>query len=166
MKTYVLCVSKTFPKGHPKQGKRTFFKEGILNGVNGDTTKYEYQHYKIHTIRANANLWKKRIAEVAKGNAVLSLREWEGTPYRSKQIEFLKLTNEHGVGIQDVEMYYNSSHILIAYLDEDDLFGGIKIETLSSNDGLTVSEFYNWFPRTTKTPKFSRVIIHFTPFRY
>lgn len=74
-KTYVLMLSEFFPKTHNKAGMPTEFKEKVLNKK------------KIHTIRANFPLWEKRIKEVQEGRAVLSIRQWTGEPYRSKQVE-------------------------------------------------------------------------------
>lgn len=48
MKTYVLMMSETFPKGHPKAGKATDFLMKI-------------KHYeKIHTIRGNYEFCEKQ----------------------------------------------------------------------------------------------------------
>ena len=66
----------------------TEFKEKVLNKK------------KIHTIRANFPLWEKRIKEVQEGRAVLSIRQWTGEPYRSKQVEIVRLAAEGGVGVQ------------------------------------------------------------------
>lgn len=55
MKTYVLTFSRRFPGTHPRAGEATNFVEKILG------------HEKIHTIRSNFPLWKKRIEEVQKG---------------------------------------------------------------------------------------------------
>ena len=75
MKTYVLIISESYPETHPKTGKKTHFKQQIESGL------------KIHTIRGNYDVWKKRIDEINKGNAYLSVRKWTGKPYCSKQEE-------------------------------------------------------------------------------
>lgn len=36
MKTYVITLSKKFPKGHRKEGKPTFFKEQLQNALLAD----------------------------------------------------------------------------------------------------------------------------------
>lgn len=66
---YIMC-SKTFPAYHPKAGQVTGFRESILSGR------------KIHTLRQSAGNRKT-------GDQV-SLREWDGRPYASKQIEFAR----------------------------------------------------------------------------
>ena len=80
-------LSKTFPKGHLHAGEQTFFKEKL--GIS-----------KLHTIRANYSLWEQRIAEIQAGKGVLSIRQWVGEPYKSKQVEITQLTANEGVGIQ------------------------------------------------------------------
>ena len=83
MKTYVLTVSRNFPKTHKRSGKETWFIEQIQNALHNYketvVTCYD-QNYKetdiviterkIHTIRQNVELWQKRISEIQKGNAI------------------------------------------------------------------------------------------------
>jgi len=88
MKKYVIILSKKFPAFHPKKGQETDFERKFLNKE------------KIHTIRGNYPIWEKRIKEVQEGRAVLSIRKWTGTPYRSKQQELRQLTASDGVGVQ------------------------------------------------------------------
>lgn len=135
-------LSKVFPKGHIRQGEPTEFKYKLLNGE------------KIHTIRSNYELWEKRIKEVQNGEAIISVRQWEDKPYRSKQIEIATFGKDDGVGIE---------HIIVPqYLS---LAGFLsQIADLDHNDGLTKHDWLSWFskaPRNTPLP-----IIHFTPFRY
>lgn len=73
LKTYVITISKKFPGYHPRKGDPTYFSSGIVS------------RRKKHTIRGNYALWKKRFDEIAAGRAKLSLREWIGKPYCSKQ---------------------------------------------------------------------------------
>lgn len=148
MKTYVLILSKVFPKIHKRAGEETEFELKFVFGG-----KLE----KKHTIRANYPLWKKRMAEVQQGKAVLSVRQWTGKPYRSKQVEIARLTAAHGVGIQMLKMI--------------DLFrpatiDGHKVELpdLAANDGLSFNDWYDWFKGYDLREPL--VIIHFTPFRY
>lgn len=148
MKTYVLILSKVFPKTHKRAGEETEFELKFVFGG-----KLE----KKHTIRANYPLWKKRMAEVQQGKAVLSVRQWTGKPYRSKQVEIARLTAAHGVGIQMLKMI--------------DLFrpatiDGHKVELpdLAANDGLSFNDWYDWFKGYDLREPL--VIIHFTPFRY
>lgn len=91
-KIYVITLSKVFPKIHKRKGEPTFFEEKFL------------RKQKLHTIRANYDLWKERIEEIQKGNAVLSVRQWTGMPYRSKQREIACLTDLDGIGLQELKM--------------------------------------------------------------
>lgn len=71
MKTYVITLSKVFPATHPLKGEPTGFREA-------------FRKNKLHTIRANYPLWKKRIAEVQRGSC--SLR---GIMYKTKSNIYL-----------------------------------------------------------------------------
>lgn len=142
MKTYVIMLSKVFPKGHIREGEPTGFKEKLLSGE------------KIHTIRSNYPLWEKRIKEVQEGMALISVRQWEDKPYRSKQIEIALFTKENGVGIEPL---YISSHYPLADVLDDK--PGIE-----TNDGLSVEDWYSWFKEAKRDDNLP--IIHFTPFRY
>lgn len=141
MRTYVIMLSKVFPKGHIREGEPTGFKEKLLSGE------------KIHTIRSNYPLWEKRIKEVQEGTALISVRQWEDKPYRSKQIEIARFTKENGVGIETLclqpigQMDYN--------LD--------TLPGLDSHDGLSREDWLSWFEEAPRQPL---PIIHFTPFRY
>lgn len=145
MKTYVITLSRHFLATHSKAGMPTGFKEKFLNGE------------KKHTIRANYPLWEKRIKEVQEGKAVLSVRQWTGKPYRSKQVEIARLTAKDGVGIQKLEIF--------------DLMRPAKVDgrlvdltDLAHNDGLSFSDWYHWFRGYDLSEPMA--IIHFTKFRY
>lgn len=49
MKTYVLTLSKSFPRTHARAGEPTEFQEKFLSGE------------KTHSIQVHYQLWKKRI---------------------------------------------------------------------------------------------------------
>ncbi len=145
MKTYVLTVSKVFPKTHPRAGQFTGFPEDI------------FLEEKIHTIRANYDFWKKRIDEVTEGKAMLSLRYWSDKPYNSKQITFLDLYKSD-VGIQKIEF---DPHLGI-FIDDYD--SDINLEEIAKNDGLSLKDFKAWFKGYDLSEPMA--IIHFTSFRY
>lgn len=144
MKTYVLIISQTFPKKHLKSGKNTHFFDLI------DSKS------KIHTLRGNYELWKKRFKKIEENKAVLSLRFWSGIPYKSKQIEVKQLAAIDGVGLEKLEW--------------DDSYGAF-IENkhfshafIASNDGLNIDDYKDWiFAKARKEPL---AVIHFTNFRY
>lgn len=124
-------VSKKFLQGHPRAGEPTNFKEMILKGQ------------KIHTARPGKK-WKQYADEINRGEAYLSLREWTGKPYNSKQFEFARC---YKLG---VEKFWPAVDFNVMDMGE-----------FSENDGLTVSEMKNWFP-----VDFSGYIIHFTNMLY
>jgi len=143
MKTYVLTISKYFPAKHPKVGGVTKFFDKI------------YFHEKIHTIRANYELWKKRIDKVNEGSAVISVRQWTGKPYHSKQEEKFQF-KQGEVGIQKIEFTPLGWFI-------DDYDSDVRTYDIAQNDGLLVADFIAWFKNYPDEPM---AIIHFTSFRY
>ncbi len=143
MKCYIITLSKTFLKGHRREGEPTGFKQAYLSGV------------KKHTLRTNIEYWGKIIDEVNAGEAYLSVRQWSGKPYASKQDSEIgrhyKLGKElfeiDPAGVFDIEGKY-----LPMYGEEH----------LSFNDGLHPVDFYSWF---NKYP-LQGIIIHFTDLKY
>ena len=155
MKTYVITLSRHFFANHKRAGEETHFKEKFLLGQG--LTDYDTPSLaKIHTIRANYPLWEKRIKE--DGRAVLSIRQWTGKPYRSKQVEIATLTAENGVGVQKLEFYNNTlglCHIGIVYQRKYEL---------AHYDGLSFEDWEEWFKGYDLSEPMA--IIHFTKFRY
>lgn len=162
MKTYVITLSRQFPKGHKHAGEPTNFYEKFVKGRGDYSCIYrdfwESTPPKLHTIRANYPLWAKRIAEVEKGDACLSIRQWTGKPYRSKQVEIARLTKEDGVGIQEL-MFDDTAP---EYCCTND--GYIPCEDIARNDGLSREDWEDWFKSYDKSQPMA--IIHFTKFRY
>lgn len=168
MKTYVITLSKRFPTGHNRAGDLTFFHEALSNALHNteatltvddaDDTSIKIYERKIHTIRANYPLWAKRIAEVERGEACLSIRQWTGKPYRSKQVEIARLTKEDGIGIQRLEFVSGKlglPRIGIVYQRKNEI---------ALNDGLSFDDWESWFKNYDLTQPMA--IIHFTQFRY
>ena len=145
MKTYVLMVAKKLPAHCSNAGEPTRFKVAM------DFCD------KKHTIRANYDFWKKRIDEVNAGMAMLSVRQWEDKPYRSHQVEFKRC----GLGMGSVDIQKLNWEMLGWFIDECD--SDVTTETIAKNDGLTTSQFFEWFKGY---PKEAMAIIHFTNFRY
>jgi hypothetical protein len=152
-KTFILTISKYFMGNHPKAGQPTLFKEKILSGE------------KIHTIRGNYDRWKMIVDQVNSGEAELSLREWTGKPYRSKQEEFLRLSK---LGVQRLNMYWRTyetginREALFILIEHQKMLLYNKYEHLIKNDGLTTTDFIDWFI----DEEFKGAIIHFTDFKY
>ena len=155
MKTYYLTLSKVFPSTHAKAGMNTCFEEKL-------------RAYKLHTIRANYDFWKKRFEQIAAGKAFLSIRQWVGKPYGkgSTQREIVRLTREDGIGIQELRIVkekLNSLPIYLGYVDGKQ--GDFKFfQKLAANDGLSFNDWFDWFKGYNLSQPMA--IIHFTPFRY
>lgn len=162
MKTYVLTVSRNFPKTHKRAGDRTFFPEMILTALMG----YEKGHglkEKLHTIRANYELWKKREKEIIEGKAILSIRHWSEKPYRSKQVEICKLDK---IGVQQITVkdVDNDGLICSFSFDASTNICHAGVNTIARNDGLSPNDFKEWFKNYDLSEPMA--IIHFTDFRY
>lgn len=168
MKTYVLTVSRVFPKTHARSGEPTNFREKILKGCNqlvdvpGDI--YIDLDPKIHTIRANYHLWKKRIDEVNAGEAILSVRYWSGKPYNSKQLRIAEFDKDSGIGVQKLCFYDDGDgHYSFENPYTADSFD-VDISEVAENDGLSFEDFKEWFRKYDLSKPMA--IIHFTKFRY
>lgn len=156
MKTYVITLSKKFPATHPRKGEPTYFWERFSSP--------SFTRPKLHTIRANFDLWYKRFEKIAAGEACLSVREWTGAPYRSKQKELARLTHEDGIGIQKLQLEVADKLFGKYHAHIDDGCGTASIFELATNDGLSPDDWLDWFKAYDKTKPLA--IIHFTPFRY
>lgn len=169
LKIYVLMISTRFLASHPKAGLQTYFAEKIelepnkikvvANGEDGVLITKR----KIHTIRHNVDLWEKRIKEVQAGKAVISIRQWTGKPYQSKQQEIRKITKEDNPAVEFLRMDLNTEECYVSDRKGHPFTKEIDIEQLAINDGLNVYDFIDWFH--SRKPIYA-AIIHFTPFRY
>lgn len=160
----VLTISKKFFSGHPYAGDATNFATKFLEGS------------KIHTCRENFEYWEKQIAKLRANEGFLSLRQWSGKSYCSKQ-EIVKDIPGAECGVQKLtlrfEYEFTELRNVLAYVDGRliDLF------SLAQNDGLSRNEYINWFrpafdklmkKSTSPNPVFEKeyALIHFTNFRY
>lgn len=150
MKTYVITLSKAFPATHPRKGEPTGFREA-------------FRKTKLHTIRANYDLWSKRFKKIAAGEACLSIRQWVGKPYRksSTQRELARLTREDGIGIQKLRIY---EHEQFPVVYADRYTTPVDWQELATNDGLSLKDWRVWFKDYDLSQPLA--IIHFTSFRY
>lgn len=183
VKTYNIMLSRVFPVTHPKAGQDTDFPLKLeramdcsrceLSGWAGDIKSTDYLkcdnpcfdgYLKLHTIRANYDLWKKRIDEVMAGEAELCLRQWTGKPYRSKTVVIKRLRWYDGVGIQKLTFPFGTlSELYIEDQKRCCVFSGIE-KTLANNDGLSLDDWQAWFAGYDHSKPLA--IIHFTNFRY
>ena len=166
VKTYVLTVSRTFPKYHKRAGQDTLFVEKIACALfcNGDCDECNFKQKKIHTIRANYDLWAKRIEQVQNGEAIISLRYWSGKPYNTKQIEFCQLDKDSSVGVQKLEFYTDRDEVPRLKSPLINNFSEPEIETIAHNDGLSYEDFKELFKIYDISEPMA--IIQFTDFRY
>ena len=158
MKTYVITLSRTFPQTHQRAGEPTFFKDKFHAAITSNDAYWN----KLHTIRANYELWKKRFEQIKSGDACLSIRQWAGKPYASKQVEIATLTKDDGIGLQKLEFYKGCLQQPIHSCGLT-----IKAERLAQNDGLSFADWIGWFSGSANydlSKPFA--IIHFTKFRY
>ncbi len=153
-KKYVITVSRNFPNEHERKGEETKFIESIESKI------------KIHTIRGSFELWKKRFHEIEKGNAYISLRYWSGTPYKSKQIEFKRLTKDDGIGIELLVFDEKLATPFPNIISKEKIYVPriSNVDELASNDGLSSKDFKEWFKGYDLTKPMT--VIHFTKFRY
>lgn len=151
MKTYVLTISKTFPKKLNRSGELTNFDLKIERGQ------------KLHTIRANYELWKKRFIEIDTCKAVLSIRYWTDKPYRSKQIELFRLSKTEGIGLQKI-VKINFDVVYGVAIEKRKHDVPFETNQVASNDGLSLTDFKDWFNGYDLNKPMA--LIHFTDFRY
>ena len=152
MKTYVIILSKVFPVFHHRKGEYTHFKEAFCERNNN-----EYPRPKLHTIRGNYERWAKIIAEVEAGKAQLSIRQWSGLPYRSKQIQLALLSRKDGIGLQ--RLMFDKSRFL-PHVD----YHPVGVGNLANNDGLTLDDWVECFKNYDLSKPLA--VIQFTKFRY
>lgn len=139
-----------FPKVGIVVPKPTGFKKKILSGE------------KRHTIRHSYEFWKKRIDEINAGRAILSVRQWSGRPYNSKQKE-IKQFKQGEVSYQSVAITGQASDVGIQQESGGyKLLSNKKIKTLAENDGVTLKQFQSFFKRGV----LNGIIIHFSKTRY
>jgi hypothetical protein len=158
---YRMPVSVKFPAKHKRSGEPTNFVEKIkasrgLVQLNGFS--------KIHTIRANYDLWAKCFEKINKGEAVLELYYWSGKPYNSKSVTICQLGKDDGIGMQKIE--FDPKEILKPFV-EDVYINNVSFidsELIAKNDGLSLDDFKEWFKGYDISKQMA--IIHFTPFRY
>ncbi|MDR1913377.1 MAG: hypothetical protein LBQ68_02690 [Clostridiales bacterium] len=165
MKTLVITLSKTFPRQHPKAGQPTYFEEKIT-AFKGNAYK------KIHTCRQNVEYWAKKIDKLKADGGVLSVRQWSGTPRRSKQEIIVNIPAED-IGYSIIEWYLhdrdgctNWKYIRVWEMENGHKKScrDITLEELASNDGLSVDDFKAWFRDYDLTKPL--IMIHFTNFKY
>lgn len=150
MKAVVLLSKKFFP-AHFRAGEATEFKAKVLNGQ------------KRHTCRSNYDYWKKKIASLQEKGGTLCLRQWTDKPYRSPQEDVLEVP-ANICAVQPLIL----RRIGLGFSAEVE-GNPVRLEELARNDGLTPTEFAEWFTpvfEKTKEDALTFAVIQFTTFRY
>lgn len=171
MKTYVLTLSQVFPVTHSKAGEPTNF-EAAFNASSSEPPYNAGQEtrngnpfpefVKLHTIRANYDLWAKRFAEIERGEARLAIRQWTGRPYNSKQKELAILKREDGIGIE--KLWFDRENLYCPMITTDTFnYSQVPLH-LANNDGLSFEDWEEWFKGYDLSKPLA--VIHFTKFRY
>ena len=154
LKTYVLMLSREFPKTHPRAGEPTDFKTKKEEGV------------KKHTFRGNVELWEHRSEEINAGRAILSVRQWSGKPYEpgSHQIEISRHTK---LGTQRVTLNFGApwNRFISVHQDGGDIHYPTIVD-VAQNDGLSFDDFVSWFQADKNNKIYHGVILHFSDLRY
>lgn len=172
--TYPIILATRFPAGHCYENQPTLFElklhltlecpfrfgqeepDCLFRSLHKECKKFCLK--KAHTLRGNYKLWEKRFEKINRGEAVLSVRVWEGRPYNSPQREIVRLSHKDGIGLQKLTFNTHSSNYV---------FVGDKPVTytqLAQNDGLSFLAWCSWFSSWVATEPLA--VIHFTPFRY
>lgn len=150
-----ITFSRQYPSYHPKAGQPTYFIEKIWNSIAWDKGIPEQEfpipyhigidmrstdEKKHHTIRAG-HRWK--------AGDWFSPRVWSGKPYRSKMIQFapeIQVVKTWDIDIHGTDWYLDGRHEYTTGWD-------ISKETIAGNDGLNLTDFYDWF---TLSPHFKK----------
>ena len=151
----VRTFSRYFPKGHPKEGKPTFFVEKIykclylmkevpkeiVNDFNFAVMNDDNYKPKLHTVRAGKHF---------KSGDYFSPRIWTDKPYNSKQITIADDVLLKKVYDFKIEIDGDLVTILIngkIFYEENTRFCTqySALEYLAQNDGLSVDDFKRWF---------------------
>lgn len=168
----VITFSRVFPAYHPKKGQPTYFVEKIWKsfGINphfpspslsihnqslpysliksvGETLDCpNFFNPKHHTIRAG-NRWKV--------GDKFSPRVWSGKPYQSKMITIatdIEIKKIYDIQIDGFMIWINKENRSSSPASD-------FVTLLAKNDGLSVQDFWNWFPQKVPSTPFNGQII-------
>lgn len=159
-KKILMTLSKSFPLTHSRKREATDFSTKLrrtLDGKQGDR--------KIHTIRSNYTQWKHNLDKVIDKQYFISVREWSGRPYHTKQIELYRIYAK--VSYQSIRLVYRAADKSVSCTIDGRVF--TDLDLLAKNDGLSRQDFLEWyFPILSedRDRSFEGIIIHFTDFRY
>jgi hypothetical protein len=158
----VLTFSREFPAYHPKAGQPTHFVEQIWNGITHLGLKHlrnkdlpddflwsilPLSNYgcKFHTIRSG-NRWKvgDKFSPRVWGTDI-NPKSGRSGAYHSKQI--IIAPDIEIKKVWDFEIK-TDVRIYTPFINGDNV-NQDKMEVVAINDGLTLADFYNWFPKNS-----------------
>lgn len=152
-RSILITLSRVFPKNHPRKGEPTNFARKLADG----TLK--------HTIRGNYYMWVLNAEKLRHPERwQLSVRQWSGQPYRSKQEEIAIIN--HPIAVEPLLMHYHADTDTITAKVETK---PVDIADIATNNGLTLDEFKDWYfapYRRKQDFLYCGSIIQFTDFRY
>lgn len=126
-----IMLTKTFFAGHYREGEPTDFASKVKDGT------------KKHTIRCNLDYWREHLAKAQQRGGIVSLREWEGKPYRSPQREILAVPASM-VEVQELTLVRERTPYAYCYKATVD-GQQVNVTRLANNDGLNATEFTDFF---------------------
>ena len=153
----IRTLSQYFLKGHTRYQQPTFFPEMFLNSLAFKYTSFEYfrmlinfnDHIpplKIAAFYENLNPEIKqckphtiRLGKHFSENDKISIRTWLDKPYNSKQI--ILAPNILLKRVYNIQLGRHLSGELVTLLNNKK----ININTLATNDGLSLTDFNEWF---------------------
>lgn len=151
----VITFSMAFPSYHPKAGQPTFFVEKFLNSIYNEhwfDTEFPELIFgspisddkKHHTIRAG-NRWKvgDKFSPRVWGTDI-NPKSGRSGPYHSKQI--IIAPDIEIKKVWDFEIK-TDGRIYTSFINGDNVSQD-KMEVVAMNDGLSLSELYNWFNKS------------------
>jgi hypothetical protein len=194
IKIYRMSLSRVFPAKHPRAGECTYFHKKlcktlcVLTAENCNEKVWQLvRNGKLHTIRANYPLWKKRIDEVTGGKAVLVIYQWNGKPYSAdgntnlfifgtsavkdfidELMELEKYQSalpilDSGLGVQKA-LFIPELQIVAVGNEEEGEVHSTGYSEIATNDGLSLVDFKAWFQDYDLNKPMA--IIQLTNFRY
>lgn len=153
-KKIIIILSKRFPIKHGREGQPTNFAELLNSGE------------KKHTIRSNYDLWKVNEEKMRTGNYYISVRQWSGRPYRSKQVEIAKINTP--ITVQRIQISYHPDNDVVSAIVDGTYFSPEMCKKIAKNDGMSIKDFKEWFfgKQPDSQAIFKGCIIQFTDFKY
>lgn len=141
----VITFSRHFQKGHPRAGEPTYFVEQILTNL----IQQKLPQYGTELLKQEIVDIKSLDPEKSKGHTIrsgkrwkvgdkFSPRVWSGKPYCSRMIQFAP--DIEIKKIWDIEIDWFG----VVSIGNRHHFENEDCEIISKNDGLNVSDFFDW----------------------